>query len=93
MEKEKSRIHAHPPRVRNDAMKTVVASTLSKTGMKVSSIFKNPPNLAPPYRNFDGEMILPYKDLENVLYDIKKEQGNRRFKIANFRSRYPLFEN
>lgn len=33
------------------------------------------------------------KELEDILFDIKKEQGHKRFKIGNLRYRYPLFEN
>lgn len=46
-------IHAHPPRNKNEGAR-VLASTLTKNALKISSIFKNPPNIAPPYKNYEG---------------------------------------
>lgn len=31
--------------------------------------------------------------MEGILYDIKKDQGMRRFKLGNLKNKYPLFEN
>lgn len=56
-------------------------------------IFKNPPNPNPPYKNYKGDLVPPNRELENILYDIKKEQGHRRFKMACFKGKSLLFEN
>ena len=70
-----------------------VLKTSALKESKISPIFSNPPNPSLLPRMYEGELILENKDLEKVLFNIKKEQGARRFKIANFREKSPLFEN
>lgn len=37
-----------------------------------SSIFNNVPNSAPPHKSYQGELVIGSKDLESILFDIKK---------------------
>ena len=56
-EKEKKNINAHPPRNKENrgiSASRIAASTLTRTGMKTPSIFKNVPNLSPFYKKYDG---------------------------------------
>lgn len=58
-----------------------------------NDIFSNPPNPSPGYKSYEGEVVPANKNLETILFDIKREQGHRRFKLAHFKNKYPLFEN
>ena len=59
----------------------------------MATIFTNPPNLHPPIKHYEGETVRQIRELEEILYDIKRDQGMRRFKLANLKDRYPLYEN
>ena len=66
LEKEKQNIHANPPRQRGNrsaSVSRIAASTLTRTGMKTPSIFKNVPNSNPSFKNYEGDMVLVSKEL------------------------------
>ena len=44
-------------------------------------------------RQYAGRLVPSNPDLERVLFGLKKEQGSRRFKAANLKSKSCLFEN
>lgn len=63
--------------------KTSNASNLRESS--VNPIFNNPPNNYVASKNYEGEIIMENRDLTRVLFNIKQDQGPRRFKISNFR--------
>ena len=69
-----------------------MASNFTKSVLKAATIFKNPPNPSPPFKEYEGKTIRENRDLDSILYEIKKHQGMRRFKIANLKDRHPLYE-
>lgn len=68
-------------------------SSFVKSTFKAATIFTHPPNPNPPYKHYDGDVIKQSRELKSILYEIKKDQGSRRFKISNLRDRHPLYEN
>ena len=66
------------------------ASTVSK--IDTNSIFGKPPNPNARSKRYEGTTLSPLYELENVLNDIQKEQGMKRFKISNLKSRALLYE-
>ena len=66
------------------------ASTVSK--IDTNSIFAKPPNPNVRPKRYEGTVVSPLYEFENILLDIQKEQGMKRFKISNLKSRALLYE-
>jgi hypothetical protein len=89
-------IQIHPPRNKeNNKIKgsAVASSIFTKSVAKATGIFANPPNPTVSHKNYEGELVRVGNDLQKILFDIKKDQGIKRFKLGNLKDKYPLFEN
>ena len=57
------------------------------SAVKQTTIFTNPPNPHAPMVNYAGNFISENRDLSKILYELKKDQGHRKFKLSNFRDK------
>ena len=59
----------------------------------INPIFCSPPNSSVREKEYAGRLVMSNRDLERVLFNLKKEQGSRKFKVSNLKSKSCLFEN
>lgn len=65
---------------------------MAKSRAQLKGIFASPPNSNLRPRNYEGELVLPLNQPDNIKESLLKQQGHRRFKVSHFKTKYILYE-
>lgn len=53
----------------------------------------SPPNPYPQMKRYQGDLVDKNYDMEDIMKNLTRNQGIRRFITSNFKTKNPLFEN
>jgi hypothetical protein len=63
----------------------------SITKSRIATIFMYPPNPYPQDKRYQGELVDKNYEMEDIMKNLTRNQGIRRFITSNFKSKNPLF--